>query len=64
MDVSWEAVEEDSDDDAISLGDLPIATWECTAFEGMRIFIKLLSDKSTYGINISQVMVWCCDVDA
>ena len=63
VDVSWETLDEDSDDEAISLGDLPTATWECTAFEGMHIFIKLLSDKSTYGINISQAMVWHDDDD-
>lgn len=53
-------MQEDSDDEGIELGELPVPVFDCTAFEGMRVFLKLLSDKSKYGLNISQTMVPSC----
>ena len=67
LDVSWEAHADeetktlniaadinDETDFALLKSQLPECAWDSTAFEGIRCFVKLLSNKSTWGHNLGK----------
>ena len=51
MDISWEMVEDDENESTTTFNseNYPKPSWTGTPFELIRIFVKCLSDKSSYG---------------